>query len=82
MASAANTPCARSKSNLGCLLYFAQSGALDHGLTIRASADVLDLLNFSNLRRRLAYTTAYLDSDKLLDVLLVVSVTVRYASPS
>jgi hypothetical protein len=48
MASAANTPCARSKSSLGCLLYLAQSGALDHSLTVGTGSDVLDLLNFSN----------------------------------
>lgn len=48
MTSAANTRCARSRSGLGYLLYLAQSGALDHGLTVRTSADVLDLLNFSN----------------------------------
>lgn len=39
--------CARSKPSLGCLLYLAQSGALDHGLTVRTSADVLDLLKLA-----------------------------------
>lgn len=48
MISAANSSCAGSKSSLECLLDLAQSGALDHGVTVRASTDVFDLLNFSN----------------------------------
>lgn len=48
MASKAINSYARSKSSLGCLLYLAQSGALDHGISVRTSADVLDLLKFSN----------------------------------
>ena len=79
MASTANTtPCARSKSSLGCLLYLAQSGAQDHGLTVGASADVLDLLNFSNCGTgQSVFAPTYPDSDKFLDVLRVVSDTVR-----
>lgn len=79
MASTADTP-ARSKSSLRCLLYLAQSGALDHGLTVRTGAYILDLLNFSNCD-----TGQYARPPTLTPTNFSIycwwSANVRYASP-
>lgn len=48
MAWVSTTPCARSKSRPECFLHLAQSGALDHGLTVGTGANVLDLQDVSN----------------------------------
>jgi hypothetical protein len=48
MAWVPNTPCARSKPGLGCFLHLAQSGAVNHGLTVGTGANVLDLQDVSN----------------------------------